>query len=609
MAETQFDWLAVRAKEHAFEKGDVVIAAGEHPKSLYVIVHGSVRGERIAGPRAPRFHELRPGEWFPLGALLARRTATTPYICLEETRCIAFSHSDFEEILSVSPTFQDYCNQFVAREFARSREWLREHDVYAGFEQYEMMSPLSSVMSPPISCPPDTPIAEVLELLKKKNIGCMIVVNGAGAPTGIFALPDVLKRVIADKIPLNDPIAKVMSPNPLSLPPSAPIYEAALLMQTHRVRHLPLVESNELKGVVSERDLFRLQRVSLQLISQTISRAESHERLIAASRDIRQLGRDMLAQGLAVAQITSILSRLNDQLSSRLIEISRARSAVGAVDFCWIALGSEGRNEQTLSSDQDNGIIFSLPEGASAKEIRNVLVPFARGINEKLSDYGFPLCKGNIMASNPEWCLSLSEWKNRFAAWIDRGDPDSLLNAAIFFDFRPIYGKSAPAENLRQWLTLHAQKNRRFLHQMAANAMRSRPPLSRFGFLRFGFFTLQRSKTRANVIDIKLNGTAIFVDAARIYSLQAGVPATNTDDRLKISARKLNFVQAEVEAWIDAFHYIRGLRLKVESEHPGMEAGHYVEIKELNSFERETLRQALLHAKKLQERLALDYSV
>ncbi|MGH8718055.1 MAG: DUF294 nucleotidyltransferase-like domain-containing protein, partial [Burkholderiales bacterium] len=377
----------------------MVIAAYQHPAFFYVILRGSVQGERIADPRALRFHELIAGEWFPLGALLAKRVTSTAYICLEETLCLEFSRADFEELLLISPTFQDYCNPFIAREFARARLWLREHDVYAGFEQHGMLSPVSSVMSPPVSCSAETPIKDVLDILNKRNIGSVIVANGANTPIGIFALPDVLNRVIAGKSSLDDPISKVMTPNPVSLPPQAPIYEAALLMQEHRVRHLPIIDDGVLKGVVSERDLFRLQRVSLQLISEAISRAESRERLITISRDIRQLGRDMLAQGVAVAQITGVISRLNDQLSQRLIEISCLRSAVAGTEFCWIALGSEGRNEQTLTSDQDNGIIFGVPDGASASEIRTLLVPFARGINKALAECGFPLCKGNIMAS------------------------------------------------------------------------------------------------------------------------------------------------------------------------------------------------------------------
>lgn len=604
MAQSQFDWLETRAKPREFSSGAVIVAARQQPASCFVIVHGSVQGEHIADPRAARFHELRAGEWFPLGALLAKRPAANPYICLEDTSCLEISGADFEQLLSVSPSFQDYCNQFIAREFNRARESLRDHDVYAGFEQHGMNSPLSSAMSPPVHCPEATPIGEVLDVLNEKKIGSMVITDGHNAPVGIFALPDLLSRVVAGKSELSSPIAKVMSPDPVSLSPHAPIYEAALLMQKHRIRHIPIVEQGELKGVVSERDIFRLQRVSLRVISEAISRAESHERLVAVSRDIRQLGRDMLAQGMAVAQITGIISRLNDELSQRLIELSRPRSSIAGIEFCWIALGSEGRNEQTLSSDQDNGIIFNVPAGGSAKDIRNLLIPFARGVNEALADFGFPLCKGDIMASNPEWCLALSEWKNRFGAWIDQGDPESLLNAAIFFDFRPIEGASSLAEDLRTWLASHAKKNRRFLHQMAANAMRSRPPLT---WARR--FSLSGGGEHPNTLDLKMNGTTLFVDAARIYSLEAGVAATNTGERLRLAARRLNFVQLEVEAWIEAFQFIRWLRLKNESENPEIAAGHYIRPSHLNPMQRATLKQAFLQARKLQSRLALDYEL
>ncbi|MGH8717576.1 MAG: Crp/Fnr family transcriptional regulator, partial [Burkholderiales bacterium] len=167
MAEAQLDWLCARGKQRVLDKGEVIIAADQHPAFFYVILHGSVQGEQIANPRVSRFHELTAGEWFPLGALLAKRTTSTPYICLEETLCLELSRSDFEELLSVSPTFQDYCNQFIAREFARARLWLREHDVYAGFAQHRMLSPVSSVMSPPVSCSAETPIKDVLDILNK----------------------------------------------------------------------------------------------------------------------------------------------------------------------------------------------------------------------------------------------------------------------------------------------------------------------------------------------------------------------------------------------------------------------------------------------------------
>ena len=468
-----------------------------------------------------------------------------------------------------------------------------------GFEQHAMLSPVSEIMTPAITCPPATPIRQVLETLKQKKIGSILLVDEKNAPIGIFTLPDVLERVAAAECDIDAPISTIMSSNPVTVAPSAPLFEAALTMQQHHVRHLPVVQDGEIRGMVSERDLFRLQGVGAQRVAQAISRAQDHTRLVQMTRDIRQLGCSMLAQGVSVEQISNLVSRLNDQLSQRSIELALVTPDI---EFCWIALGSEGRCEQTLSSDQDNAIVFRPPHNAGARETRERLLPFARRINEAFADYGFPLCKGNIMASNPECCLSLAEWKERFALWIDHGDPKSLLNAAIFFDFRGIYGATQLVDELRRWLTALAKKNPRFLHQMAANAMRNEIPLS----------WLRRFRVRArgehrDTIDIKIGGSALFVDAARIYSLRAAVAATNTEERLRLSEKALGFVALEVEAWIAAFHFIRRLRMLNEIRHDG--GGHYVHPGELNGFERAGLRQALLQAKNLRARLALDYQL
>jgi len=143
-----------------------------------------------------------------------------------------------------------------------------------------------------------------------------------------------------------------------------------------------------------------------------------------------------------------------------------------------MALGSEGRFEQTLNTDQDNAIVFAVPDGMTADQAREILLPVARRINEALAQCGFPLCKGEIMASNPKWCLSLNEWKRTFGDWIGGGSPEQLLNASIFFDFRALYGAEKLAEELRGWLAHVASDNSRFLHLMAENALRNRPPLA-----------------------------------------------------------------------------------------------------------------------------------
>jgi CBS domain-containing protein len=239
----------------------------------------------------------------------------------------------------------------------------------------------------------------------------------------------------------------------------------------------------------------------------------------------------------------------------------------------------------------------------TADQVREQLLPIARRINETLDQCGFPLCKGDIMASNPKWCMSLEEWKRAFSSWISGGSPEALLHASIFFDFRALYGEHKLAENLRGWLERVASDNSRFLHMMAENALRNRPPLGMVRDFVVG---------KENKIDLKLNGITPFVDAARIFSLAAGASQTNTIQRLRASAVKLRIDPFELEAWIDALLFIQVLRLRHHDEISAQGAGdneldNLIDPEQLNELDRRILKEAFRQARKLQARLAMEY--
>ncbi|MBZ0097208.1 MAG: DUF294 nucleotidyltransferase-like domain-containing protein, partial [Sulfuricella sp.] len=361
-----------------------------------------------------------------------------------------------------------------------------------------------------------------------------------------------------------------------------------------------VTQDGKLVGIISEKDLFTLQRVGLRQISAAIRGANDIVALQHAAGDIRQLAHNMMAQGVAAEQLTQFISTLNDLLTVRIIEMEC--SAAGIMEsplcagFCWIALGSEGRYEQTLNTDQDNGIIFQVPEGATAEQVRAQLLPIARRINEALDACGFPLCKGNIMASNPQWCLSLGEWKDTFSGWIHRGDAPVLLKATIFFDFRPLFGKHALAEELRIWLHSTIKENRLFLRHMAVNALANHPPL---GLVRD--FVVGEEHT----LDLKLNGITPFVDAARIFSLYAGTGETSTIRRLRASGAQWQIDPATLEAWIDAFLFIQLLRLRTQHEQDerGAALSNKIDPDSLNDLDRRILKEAFRQARKLQATL------
>jgi CBS domain-containing protein len=472
--------------------------------------------------------------------------------------------------------------------------------------QQTMASPLSAmVRRSPVSCLPDTPLRSALKTMHELNIGSMVVTDSNLAPLGIFTLRDMLDRVALAGYGLELPISGVMTRDVYTMTPQTSAYEAALAMIRHGIRHILVVARGQLVGIVSEKDLFSLQRINIRQLAGAIHEADSLDQLIHFSADIRQLALNMLAQGVAARQLTHFIASLNDLLTQRIIDLELIGAELDDdVRMCWMALGSEGRFEKTLSTDQDNGIIFAGTSDAAS--LRSRLLPFAQRVNDALASCGFPLCKGNVMANNPQWCLSEQEWQAKFAYWIDSGDPQALLHGAIFFDLRGLHGDIALVDKLQDWLLSRTGRNPRFLHQMAANALRNRPPL---GFLHD--FVTAKDAGHLHTIDLKMNAATLFVDAGRIYSLALGIAQTNTSTRLREFGNRHALPQREVQAWVDAFQFIQVLRLRHQHTQSLQDQAmdNRINPDDLNQLERRILKEALLCARELQQRLALDYQL
>jgi CBS domain-containing protein len=299
-------------------------------------------------------------------------------------------------------------------------------------------------------------------------------------------------------------------------------------MARHRMRHVLVVEQGVLKGVVSERSLFAQQRRSMRHVIHAVELARDFAGLKRAASGILEYGHALLAQGIASEQLTRIIATLNDHLAERIVTLEAERHDLSGSSWCWLALGSEGRHEQTFSTDQDNAIVFEAASGQTEGETRALLLAFGHAVNETLDACGFPLCPGNIMAGNPECCLSAREWRERFDGWVRDPAPEALLKANIFFDFRPLVGESGLADDLRAWLRDRAKGSERFLKVLALNALETEVPL---GF--FGNLLTSGKGAEAGTLDLKIQGTRVITDAARIYALASGVEETNTAARLR----------------------------------------------------------------------------
>jgi CBS domain-containing protein len=529
---------------------------------LYIVKQGRVSADLPLGA----------GEFFPVGALLGRRPTTHAYRAEADTFCWELSGENFRALLERSPRFRAFCTDHLAMLLSRSQRRLRAEAGEALIAGAGMLAPLSSLKRrPPVFCRRGTSMREVLQTMQRERIGSMVVVDAAERPIGVFTAHDVLTRVALPQAPVDAPIERLMSAPPVTLEEEATLADAAVAMARHGIRHIVLTRDGRLTGVVSERDLFAIQRVGLRGISARIRAAGDLDALVDASAQIRQLARQLLAQDVGAEALTAMISALNDTLTRRVIELAAARATLPEA-WCWLALGSEGRMEQTLVTDQDNALIYSGD--------RHGLSAFADEVNRNLDACGFPLCKGEIMARNPRWCLTLQEWRRVFDDWIRNNDPQALLNASIFFDFRPLAGEASLAGALRDAVLPQTRANRSFCRAMAQSALQTRPPL---GLL---------ADFSAAALDLKLVGTRPYVDAARVLALAQGSAETGTAARLRAAGEA---------AAVDGFHFVQALRLR--------HGANRVEVGALGAIERRVLKEAFRQGAVLQQRLRLDFGL
>lgn len=466
-------------------------------------------------------------------------------------------------------------------------------------------SPLAAVMMrEPVQVPLDTSVRTALQTMARENVGSIIVADPGGRiPLGIFTLDDLLRRVALAGGDMEQPVLAVMTAGLVTLKTDATAHQAATAMLRHGIGHIVVTDhEGRLAGLVSKSQLLDLKRPGVQELQREITHCPDLASLVHCASDTRRLAVHLLAQGIGAEVLSQLISTLNDLVTIRVIELTIDEIELPDAPWCWLAFGSEGRLEQTLATDQDNGIVFEAATPSAAAALREAFVPFARIVNQRLDACGFTLCKGGIMAGNPLWCLSLDEWHRHFGAWIGTPEPQALLMASIFFDLRALYGAHSLAEQLKAGLLRSSASSRLFLRTLAENALQQSPPLGLFHA-----FSYDGVKEHSKSIDLKGRGARLFVDAARVLALAGGIAHANTAQRLRLAAQSHQLGSDDVRAIVDAFFFIQSLRLR--NQHAGTQAGaaNRVVPSALNELDRLILREAFKQARKLQQRLKLDY--
>jgi CBS domain-containing protein len=405
MESAHLAFLVENCQLRFYATGDSIIKPDDGPiEYFYIVKQGLVHGERPHSSKDGKetTFEITTGECFPLAALIGERATRTEHLAAQDCFCLLLNKPAFIKLFTLSNPLRDFALRGVSSLLDQVNQQVQLHATQTLGAQYSLEARLGELaMQQPVSCRPHTPLREAVRLMHEQHVGSMVITDEQLKPLGIFTLRD-LRRVVADGCSdLNQPIAQLMTQQPFALSPQASAFDAAMAMTERHIAHVCLVENGRLCGVISERDLFSLQRVDLVHLARSIRHAGKLETLAALRSDIQQLVDHMLAHGASSTQITQLITQLNDHTVCRVIELGIEALGDPGVPFTWLCFGSEGRREQTLYTDQDNGILFDAADAIEAAAIRARLLPLATHINNALAECGFSLCKGQIMATTP----------------------------------------------------------------------------------------------------------------------------------------------------------------------------------------------------------------
>ncbi len=443
----------------------------------------------------------------------------------------------------------------------------------------------SLVGRPPVTIDSGATVRETAAKMVAQRVSSMLITDESGV-CGIVTDRDIRARVVAEGHSGELPVTRIMSASPITLDGDAHAYEAALVMMQHHIHHLPITSDGELIGMVARSDFMRLETEHPLYLVSDIGKQTTAEGIVEACTRLPGLIVGQIESDATGEQLGKFITTITDTVTRQLLHIAETELGPPPCDYAWVALGSQGRFEQSAKSDQDNALLLSdsVTESDDA-----YFAAVAKIVNDGLDACGYVYCPGDIMASNTKWRQPLSQWKSYFHKWITVPEQKALMHANIFFDLRCVYGDAGLVDDLKESIREVARKNELFLALMAKNAMNFQPPL---GFFRQ--FVLERSGEHKNTLDLKLNGIMPIVEIARIRSLAAGELRVSTRNRLLAAARAREITETDAANLIDTLDFIEKLRVEHQSRQlrAGDAPDNHLAPAELSPLARQNLKSA-----------------
>lgn len=457
-----------------------------------------------------------------------------------------------------------------------------------------------------IWCWADTPVYQAAIVMAQQKISCLFVKNKESKITGFVTDITLRDNVVAKQANYQSPVSNIMDTPVESISVDTYVYEAVLNMFRTKTRYMLIEKNGEYIGFISRNKLLSEQGQSPLVFIQSVKQALSIDELKRKWEEVPQIVAQLLDRGVHAGIVNQVITTVSDTIALKVIEKVTKQMGEPPAKFVFMVLGSEGRKEQTLSTDQDNAIIYEDKANEHREEVREYFLQFATHVSDYLNTIGFSYCTGGFMAQNPKWTHSLSHWKKNYESWINESVPETVMQIATFFDCRYLYGDENIITELQVFLSAHLQNPMdRIFHFMAKNALQYEPPLTLF-FKNIRTFKVAEKE----VFDIKKAMTPI-VDLVRVYALKNSIFEANTGERLKALKNKEVFTEKEVTELLQSYYYLMGLRLKTQSQqiiNDHVLPNNYIMPQQLTKIDQLTLKEIFKTIENFQQRIRMQFT-
>lgn len=598
------------------QPSEIVFRQGQEPSPhIYIVCEGAIHLFREESTNQILVDVCDEGDLFGLRPLLAEENYLLTAKAEEETLLYSVSIDLIKSLIENQPKVAWYFAQNFAAGVRNRMNYSQQgrifHDSSLPPDALNLVEIQSIEHSKtPVTCSPKTSIQDAAKIMRNQRVGSIIITNPEMHPVGILTDRDLRNHVVTGDFDLNEKVSAIMSQPVITIPADQTVADVQIAMMKYGIHHLCLTENgnvdSKVVGVISEHDLLVIQGNNPAIFIRELRRSKSAQELKKIREKAERLLYKYLIQEVSINFISNMMTEVNDALIVRAIELAELEMESENwkkpnVKYCWLALGSEGREEQLLRTDQDNALVFEDVPEIDYEATKKYFLTLSKNVTVILNICGFDFCPGEMMASNPSWCLSMSEWKRQFSKWIVTPTEKNVMYCTIFFDFRPIYGMSHLAEKLAEHIFNELDTESHFFPFLTKNALQNPPPLTFFRN-----FVVEKSGEHKNEFDIKGRAMMPLADAARLLILNAKLPRINNTFRRFDRMAELEPQNKELfEQAADAYEIL--VRYRALQGLKNRDSGRYINPSELTKMERLNLRNSFRPISELQELLKVRF--